>query len=1037
MVARLSQESTKSGVRHSSPRGACRCSAMLASLFLMTLGAWAGSARAESAGPVPVTSGLVLDLDADKGVTADGSGKVSNWRNQVNNAPAQDFHERDADRAWIQNAALSNQIHWGNYHHPRSANGGWTNPVASGKPRLLQNVDAINNHNALKFELDELHNDNDAAFDGLHTGSGYTWFVLVKPYPQSTNGAAPNAFFGCLRNTADPQREGGNYSGFFASFEEKGKVYVSSRNGEDGGLWPGGGKTVRVETSYSSNQWTILAARQGAGSPNQMVNLEVFLNGVNSPVASGNYKISPSGSTYEPSRLVIGQERNARNHMGQEGFKGELARFLIFDRPLNANEMSSIYDYLHQTYLSDGGGNQNNRPVVNAGQDQTVVLPAGASLSGTGSDDGQPNGVLTIAWSKVSGPGTVSFTDASKLTTSVTFGLPGTYVLRLTGDDGELSASDEVTIHVSDPASLREPENPAGATNGLDWQRFHGSWNALPDFATLTPAASGTTSTFSLGLGEPEDKFAYHFTGYIDVPADGEYLFYTTSDDGSKLYIGNTEVVNNDGLHPMVEKNGSIGLKAGKHAITVDCFEKTGGEGLIVHWSGPGLAKSEVPASVLYRVGGAPTNQAPVVNAGADQSITLPVNTVNLSGTSSDDGLPGGALSTTWSKVSGPGAVAFANAGSQSTTASFVQAGTYVLRLTADDGEISTTDELTVEVLPEAPAGQAPFGGTPWPIPGTIQAEDYDTGGEGVAYHDVTTGNSGRAHRTDDVDVERSSEGVANIGWTAAGEWVEYTVDVTAAGAYDISARVASSRTNGGTFHIEFGGVDSTGSITVPHTGGWQNWTTVSVKNVHLNAGTQVMRVSMDSSGFNINSLEFAAAGGHANMLPVAEAALASTDPTVGMIIQLSGTGSSDPDGSIMEYEWTQVGGPDVILDLTNPEEPFFVAAEAGTYIFDLRVQDDQDAWSTDASSPKNTVVFEVAAAQTAPTLGLNTIVLKGTVSDLDGSVVSVTVNGSAATLTHSAWQKEVAVSDGDNTFTIVATDDDGLSTTSNVTITK
>lgn len=99
-----------------------------------------------------------------------------------------------------------------------------------------------------------------------------------------------------------------------------------------------------------------------------------------------------------------------------------------------------------------------------------------------------------------------------------------------------------------------------------------------------------------------------------------------------------------------------------------------------------------------------PVNLSPLVNAGPDQAITLP-ETANLDGNISDDGFPGGALSVSWSKVSGPGSVIFSDAGAASTTASFSAAGSYVLRLTANDGELAASDEVAITVNPEpAPA---------------------------------------------------------------------------------------------------------------------------------------------------------------------------------------------------------------------------------------------------------------------------------------------------------------------------------------------
>ena len=148
---------------------------------------------------------------------------------------------------------------------------------------------------------------------------------------------------------------------------------------------------------------------------------------------------------------------------------------------------------------------------------------------------------------------------------------------------------------------LRDPENPANTSQGLLYKYYQGSWTALPTFTSLNPTTTGTTSNFDLTKAEQGDNIGLRFTGYIDVPTDGAYTFYTTSDDGSKLFIGTTEVVSNDGLHGSQERSGTIGLKAGKHAIRVEFFEAGGGEVLEVRYAGPGIAKTLVPASALFK----------------------------------------------------------------------------------------------------------------------------------------------------------------------------------------------------------------------------------------------------------------------------------------------------------------------------------------------------------------------------------------------------------------------------------------------------
>jgi len=148
-----------------------------------------------------------------------------------------------------------------------------------------------------------------------------------------------------------------------------------------------------------------------------------------------------------------------------------------------------------------------------------------------------------------------------------------------------------------------------------------------------------------------------------------------------------------------------------------------------------------------------------------------------------------------------------------------------------------------------APAS-TPYSGTPIALPGTIQAENYDGGGEGIAYHDTTSGNSGSVYRTDGVDLQDAVDagGGFKIKSAVAGEWLKYTVNVTAAGTYTLTTRVASSGA-GGTFHIEVNGVDRTGPISVPDTASWQTWRTVSKSGIALTAGQQVIRLVLDTNG--------------------------------------------------------------------------------------------------------------------------------------------------------------------------------------------
>jgi hypothetical protein len=180
-------------------------------------------------------------------------------------------------------------------------------------------------------------------------------------------------------------------------------------------------------------------------------------------------------------------------------------------------------------------------------------------------------------------------------------------------------------------------------------------------------------------------------------------------------------------------------------------------------------------------------------------------------------------------------------------------AGPHVLRVVIDSngpgGFWGNLNSLRWTVGGAAPPS-TPFGGTAAPIPGLIEAERFDDGGEGIAYHDLTAGNAGGQYRQTDVDIATASDtgGGYTLGYVAAGEWLKYSVSVAATASYTLEARVASAG-QGGAFHLEVDGADVTGPMVVPSTGGWQTWITISRTGIPLTAGAHVLRVVIDTKG--------------------------------------------------------------------------------------------------------------------------------------------------------------------------------------------
>lgn len=281
-----------------------------------------------SKNPSPIQENLVLDLNADFGVTTEEDNLVTTWTNQAPNPKAVDFNHTEEGRT----KTIISQTELG-----------------TGRPALLENSSEIKGHNSLIFREDELINDNDEAFHGMMTGGGYTWFAVIKPYEQRGPGKIdsiyPNAFFGCLRNSGPPQMESGQYAGFWGSFYPDGRVYMGSRNGLNEKVRDGVNTPEVAAPPPSVNEWHIIMGRQGSGQG--IVQLELFVDNPSEAVNSSDY---PVGSV-EPSRMAIGTERNAINHQGKESFDGELARLLMYKTSLDQQEMEEVYDYLRSVYF--------------------------------------------------------------------------------------------------------------------------------------------------------------------------------------------------------------------------------------------------------------------------------------------------------------------------------------------------------------------------------------------------------------------------------------------------------------------------------------------------------------------------------------------------------------------------------------------------------------------------------------------------------------------------------------------------------------
>ncbi|GJQ63157.1 MAG: hypothetical protein SCALA702_22100 [Melioribacteraceae bacterium] len=187
-----------------------------------------------------------------------------------------------------------------------------------------------------------------------------------------------------------------------------------------------------------------------------------------------------------------------------------------------------------------------------------------------------------------------------------------------------------------------------------------------------------------------------------------------------------------------------------------------------------------------------------------------------------------------------------------------VKPGCYNIKAVAvtSDGFEGKSESMQIKV--GANCVEAPYKGWLNLLPGKIEAENFNIGSAGEAYYDTDASNNGGAYRSaSQVDIEGCTdvgEGY-NIGYTSAGEWLDYDITLDTGGEHIISARVASENGDG-KFHIELDGTDITGIISVPNTGGWQEWQTVETTAV-LEPGTYTLRVKIDVGSFNLNYFEF------------------------------------------------------------------------------------------------------------------------------------------------------------------------------------
>ena len=185
-------------------------------------------------------------------------------------------------------------------------------------------------------------------------------------------------------------------------------------------------------------------------------------------------------------------------------------------------------------------------------------------------------------------------------------------------------------------------------------------------------------------------------------------------------------------------------------------------------------------------------------------------------------------------------------------------AGVHVLKLVSDQPYF---DLNAFKITPTTAPRSRTYFGAPIAVPGVFEAESFDAG-EGFGYHDNAPGNQGDSgfRDGDSVDVFVTNDAASGSPYIVknfeAGEWLGYTIDVTAGGNYDVELRASTqAEFANSAYHIEVDGVNATGTVLLPDTGGWDNYQWLGLRTIGLAPGVHVLTVVVDQPYFNLNSL--------------------------------------------------------------------------------------------------------------------------------------------------------------------------------------
>ncbi len=745
----------------------------------------------------------------------------------------------------------------------------------------------------------------------------------------------------------------------------------------------------------------------------------------------------------------------------------------------------------------------NTPPTANAGTDQLLTLPVNSTnLTGSGSD---PDGTVSAyLWTQKSGPSTISITNPSSATASINGLIQGVYVftLQVTDDDGDTD-TDDITVTVQ--AGNISPTANAGTdrtivlpTNTVvingsgsdgDGSIIRYAWSQVsgPTAATLSNASTSSLTASGLLEGtyvfqlEVEDDDGATDTDQMQVivqPAATNQAPDASAGPDQTIYLPQSSVTLNgsgtdsDGTvasyawtrtsgpssftieSPATAQTQVTGLVAGTYVFTLTVTDDDGDRG-----------SDTITITVIEEA----TNEAPVVNAGTDRQITLPVNSVIITGEATD--ADGTVNSILWTQRSGPSSATISNAATLTATFSDLLEGTYIFELTAtDDDGANTTDQVSVtvnaanvgptvdagaDVNVQLPENTVALNGTANDPDGTLAtiawtqvsgpntANMSGAGSVNVTISNLTEGTYVFRLTVTDNDGESASDDVRIIvsGINAVPVVNAGTDQTITLPTNTVILPGSANDSDGSIASLLWTQVSGPSAVLV-------NETTNTLTAQSLVEGIYVFRLSAtdNEGGEGSDDVQVTVNAPVANQPPVANAGpdIQITLPVNSSNVTGSGT---DSDGTIASYNWTKISGGTATLTNATSSTLQLNDLTEGVYVFELTVTDDDGDTDTDRMTltviPATVNQAPTADAGTDVTLILpsNAVNLSGSGADPDGTVLTYSwakTSGGNATIqgAGSPTLQLSNLSEGVYIFTLTVTDEDNASDSDEVTVT-